>query len=92
MTTRSLGALDDLISQRELADCLGVKVKTIQNQIDQLPPYIRLPGGRFWYVDTINVWLERKFSEAGALPTKQPSNAGRPTKAEQIRRRNEGKA
>ena len=89
----SLSLTDELLTVDDLAQVFRCSRKTIQNRMSAgtLPQGFHLPGGRgsrqFWLRATVEQFVTDLASEAGALPTRKPSNAGRPTKAEQVERR-----
>ncbi len=80
--------MEKLLTPAELAQLLGVAVQTIYNRLHEgrpLPPCVRI--GRLPRFTDVEAWLAAlPMQNQPASPTKR--RPGRPTKAEQIARRN----
>ncbi|WP_419342280.1 helix-turn-helix transcriptional regulator [Achromobacter sp. PD1] len=95
--------MEALLSPLQLAAMLGISVQTIYNRRtrgESMPPCVKLGGLIRYHPEDVRAWLGRQpeTAAAGLLPlarsagnadNKVPKKRGRPTKAEQRRRRHD---
>lgn len=80
--------VEKLLTAKELADLFGISSKSVLRDIlrspDKLPPFVKIGRTPRWQPGTVRAWLAAKEGESTKEQKKRP---GRPTKAEQIGRR-----
>lgn len=91
-----ISVLPPVIGVDELAVILGRKKERIQADFSQrpwsLPPWVAIPGGRKrWITEDVFSWLRNQKIDQADIQSKPPGRKrGRPTKAEQLRRAQQG--
>lgn len=66
------------LSKEDLADLLGVSIRTIENWVNEgiLPAPTKLGNRVYWHPNTFYAWLDRRLSaDPAAAETTQPSTA-----------------
>lgn len=79
-----------LITPTELASLIGLAPRTIYNRINtsgDLPPVLRLGRLPRFALTDVQAWIDAKRPATAAAPDLARRRPGRPTKAEQIARR-----
>ena len=96
--------MEALLSPVQLAAMLGISVQTVYNRRtrgESMPTCVKLGGLVRYHPKDVRAWLsmQSEIAAAGLLPLARsagdaddeaPIKRGRPTKAEQLRRRHDG--
>lgn len=68
-----------ILNKREVAELLGLTESTLSTSMvrnpDSVPPWFKRPGGRspLWFKETVDAFLIRCATGAGAMPSDVPS-------------------
>lgn len=65
------------LSKEDLADVLGVSIRTIENWVSEgiLPPPTKLGNRTYWHPNAFYAWLDRRLSADASTPEETQDSA-----------------